>query len=142
MLSDRLSSRRVLFPIALALAMALGTATLWALAPRYQVAHAAGITVDTTGDVVDAAGGVCANITIASLPGPDGVTSLREAIRAANNTTGADTVSLPAGVYTLIIPGVDEDANATGDLNIIDGAGAATTIIDADTLDRVFDIHM
>ena len=50
------------------------------------------ITVTTTSDTTDAASGVCANVTVASLPGADGVVSLREAICAANNNAGADTI--------------------------------------------------
>ncbi len=68
--------------------------------------------------------------------------SLREAIDAANvNGLGADTVSIPAGTYTLTITnagGVDENVNDTGDLDVIGvtaliGAGAASTIIQAGT---------
>ena len=72
--------------------------------------------------------------------------SLREAIVAANaNGAGADTITLPAGTYTLTIPGTGEDAGATGDLDIvgdltINGAGAATTIVDGGGLDRVFHV--
>jgi hypothetical protein len=56
--------------------------------------HAAAytITVDTTSAALDAAGGVCSSITYASLPGGDTVTSLPEAICAANNESGADTI--------------------------------------------------
>jgi len=49
------------------------------------------IVVDTTNDVLDAASD-CATVTLASLPGTDGYISLREAICAANNHTGPDTV--------------------------------------------------
>ncbi|MCA9211947.1 MAG: hypothetical protein KDB27_02685, partial [Planctomycetales bacterium] len=79
--------------------------------------------------------------TIDSGPG-----SLREAIICANLTPGADTISVPAGTYTLSIGGAGEDAAATGDLDITDdltiiGAGAAATIIDATGLgDRVLHI--
>ena len=71
--------------------------------------------------------------------------SLREAIGAAN-VNGIDTITVPAGSYTLTIPGAGENANATGDLDILDdltinGAGQATTIIDGDGIDRVFHIH-
>ncbi|MGE5378330.1 MAG: hypothetical protein ACM3XO_25000, partial [Bacteroidota bacterium] len=55
-----------------------------------QTALAASMTVTTTADTIDAAAGNCAGITIAYLPGPDGQTSLREAVCAANNTAGAD----------------------------------------------------
>ncbi len=71
--------------------------------------------------------------------------SLREAIVAANALAGADTITVPAGTFTLTIAGAGEDAGATGDLDItgdvtINGAGAATTIIDANALDRVFHV--
>jgi CSLREA domain-containing protein len=67
--------------------------------------------------------------------------SLREAISAANAATGAHTVVVPAGTYTLTLGnagGVNEDNNATGDLDInnnvsLVGAGSATTIIQAGT---------
>ena len=72
--------------------------------------------------------------------------SLRDAVIAANASGGADIITLPAGTYTLTIGGRGEDAAATGDLDInnsltINGAGAATTIVDGGGLDRVFDIR-
>ncbi|MEE9597348.1 MAG: choice-of-anchor Q domain-containing protein, partial [Acidiferrobacterales bacterium] len=71
--------------------------------------------------------------------------SLRACIIWANGNAGADTLTLPAGTYTLTIPGAGEDAAATGDLDITDdlvitGNGAATTIIDGNGIDRVFEI--
>ena len=75
----------------------------------------------------------------------DGQLSLREAIIEANTQPGDDTVTLGEGTFTLSIAGIDEDASATGDLDITDnltlvGAGADRTIIDADSLDRVLHI--
>jgi CSLREA domain-containing protein len=84
----------------------------------------------------------------------DGDCSLREAVQAANSDqtvdacpagNGADTITLPAGIYTLHSGGRLEDANATGDLDLLDsltiaGAGQTQTIIDGAGLDRVFDI--
>jgi CSLREA domain-containing protein len=85
----------------------------------------------------------------------NGNCSLREAIRAANldtsidacpaGSTGTDTISLLSGTYTLSIPGTEEDASATGDLDItsdltINGAGAETTILDGNHIDRVLHI--
>jgi len=71
--------------------------------------------------------------------------SLREAIIAANANPGVDTITVPADTYTFTIVGGKEDLAATGDLDITDdltinGADAATTAIDAATLDRVFHV--
>ena len=64
---------------------------LLAAAGPIQPVQAATITVDTTNDVLDAAGS-CFDVTIESPPGSDGVTSLREAICAANKNDGSDTI--------------------------------------------------
>ena len=123
----------------------------WALAllvlPAAQIAHAATFTVNTTNDTVDAnpGDGICADA--------NGACSLRAAIREANALTGTDTVTVPAGVYTLTIAGAGEQQNATGDLDIrssldLVGAGAASTIIQAgssggvsgDGIDRVLEV--
>src|ERR1051326_517059 len=113
-------------------------------------AQALTFTVNSTTDAVDAnpGNGVCATAA--------GQCTLSAAIQEANASHGADTISLPAGTYTLTIAGRNEDAAATGDLDIddsssnstltINGAGAATTIIamgngtDGKGLDRVFHI--
>jgi titin len=50
------------------------------------------ITVDSTTDVLDADGS-CDLVDIADLPGTDSKTSLREAICAANNNSGSDTIA-------------------------------------------------
>lgn len=87
----------------------------------------------------------------------NGQCSLREAITNANNDnqsgstdcaagSGDDVINLPAGTYTLTRTGIDEDNNATGDLDIssnvtLAGAGAATTIIDGNGTDRVLHIR-
>lgn len=74
--------------------------------------------------------------------------SLRGAISKANADADNEyTVILPADTYTLALAGTWEDANATGDLDVvtgtltIEGAGAASTVIDADQLDRVLHVH-
>jgi CSLREA domain-containing protein len=71
--------------------------------------------------------------------------SLREAVLAANAGSGGDTIALPAGYYRLAIPGPSEDAGATGDLDLrknvtIAGAGARSTLVDAQGIDRVLDV--
>ena len=73
--------------------------------------------------------------------------SLRQAIIDANTSAGADTITFASGgTYSLTIAGTGEDAAATGDLDITDdltiiGAGTGSTIIDANSLDRVFQVH-
>ena len=73
--------------------------------------------------------------------------SLREAIIFANTTPGNDTIMVSAGTYTLSIAGTGEDGALTGDLDIanngtvtIIGAGADTTTINANRIDRVFHV--
>ena len=104
-----------------------------------QPAYAATIPVTTPADEFGAAAGGCA---------------LREAVQAANTDTafggcpagnGDDTITLPAGAYILSIAGANDDLNQSGDLDIwsnitINGAGAASTIIDGAATDRVLDV--
>ncbi len=121
------------------MSLALGFGVVGALP---SAAYGASIAVTTQSDVI-ADTGAC---------------SLREAVRAANSDlasgttpgecragSGGDTIVLPAGNYELAIGGAGENAAATGDLDILDdltldGAGAATTTIDAARRDRVFEI--
>lgn len=77
--------------------------------------------------------------------------SLREAISAANADVTASNASphiihLPAGTYAITIAGSGEDINATGDYDVtkpisIIGAGSGSTIIDANSVDRLFDVR-
>lgn len=72
--------------------------------------------------------------------------SLREAVIAANESSGADVINIPAGVYELGLTGDDEDACLTGDLDITEavniyGMGWSATVIDGLGADRVFDIR-
>jgi CSLREA domain-containing protein len=90
----------------------------------------------------------------------DGHCSLREAITAANTNaapfagsgecvagSGVDTVALPAGSFLLTKAGPGEDANKTGDLDILDtaattlvGSGAGASTIDANGIDRALHV--
>lgn len=84
----------------------------------------------------------------------NGDCTLREAIQAANTDAavdacpagnGDDLILLAPGSYGLSLEGRSEDANATGDLDILSslvirGGGSAATIIDANQVDRVLHI--
>ena len=99
--------------------------------PTEGEAELASITVTTTADQSDGTA--------------TGGWSVRDAVLYGNSNAGDDTIVLPAGTYTLVNAGRGEDASATGDLDILDnltiqGAGADTTIIDADGIDRVLDV--
>lgn len=100
--------------------------------------------VDTAADAVDAVpgDGYC-SITTAT----DGDCSLRAAVMEANATPTASTITIPdfGEFIVLTIAGIDEDAAATGDLDILEtltitGENAESTRIDADGIDRVFDV--
>jgi hypothetical protein len=98
------------------------------------------------------------NVTVNwdAFPG-DALCSLREALIAANTDTavdacpagnGTDTILVPGGVYELLLPGMNEDASLTGDLDITedviiigDGSdGPSATTITGNYSDRVFHI--
>jgi predicted outer membrane repeat protein len=72
--------------------------------------------------------------------------TLRAAVQHANVTVGADTITLPAGQYKLKLKGADEDAAATGDLDLLEdvtitGEDATTTVVIAKKVkDRVFEV--
>lgn len=102
-------------------------------------ARALTFTVDTLADSVDTTPGDdrCADAS--------GRCSLRAAVQEANAHPNADVIVIGPGHYVLTIPGNNEQNAATGDLDIlapvtITGAGAANTVIDANGLDRVFEI--
>jgi CSLREA domain-containing protein len=125
--------------LVLRLLIALVLLTGVILVVRPPIARAATITVTTNIDELNS----------------DGDCSLREAIVAANTDngvsgcaagSGADTIELPAGQYVLAIAGRNENAAATGDLDItgdltIVGAGSGSTRILADELDRVLELR-
>ncbi|MBA8889844.1 CSLREA domain-containing protein [Dokdonella fugitiva] len=113
---------------ALAVALASGGACAATFAP------------DTTDDTVDAmpGDGFCADA--------GGHCSLRAAIQESNALAGEDTIVLDASTYALTRAGSDEDAAASGDLDVDDdlvlqGAGAEASIIDGGALDRVLDVR-
>jgi hypothetical protein len=75
--------------------------------------------------------------------------SLRGAILTANAAAGADTITVPAGTYTLTRDGANEDAAATGDLDVTEdltiiGTGARATSVAGGAApfdDRIFEFR-
>ena len=104
------------------------------------------ITVTTTNDNLDSDADTSSLAALAANPGADGEVSLREAIIAANTDAGVvDEIILNTGTYMLSLTGANEDAAASGDLDVTDdliisGAGARTTFIDGAVSDRVFEV--
>ncbi len=101
-------------------------------------------TVNTGFDTIDAnvGDGTCADA--------NGNCSLRAAIMEGNANPNTTEIILTQGeIYRLSIEGRNEDASASGDLDLtertyIRAAGAADTqqaTVDAEELDRAFDIH-
>lgn len=92
--------------------------------------------------------------TTADTLSADELCSLREAIQAVNSGASVDAcvfngstvIHLPVGEYILAIAGASEDANASGDLDLLTGmtlrgTGAAQTVINGSQLDRVLQVH-
>jgi hypothetical protein len=73
--------------------------------------------------------------------------AVREAIIAANENPGKDTILVPPGDYLLTIPGpADEDVSLTGDLDIFDhldlrGDEHQPTILRSNGTDRVLSVY-
>lgn len=96
-------------------------------------------TVDTLIDATDA------TIGDALCDIGTGACSLRAAIQESNAIAGPGEIHLPSGLYVLGLVGTDEDATATGDLDVLDdlvlrGGGRDSTVVDAAGLDRVFEL--
>jgi hypothetical protein len=109
---------------------------------------AATFVVNSGYDVTDLnpGNGLCVAYIIVNPPFVLPFCTLRAAIEETNALPGEDTIILGYGTYRLSVEGVAEDQALTGDLDITDsvqvvGAGTAMSFIDADGLDRVFDIH-
>ena len=103
---------------------------------------AANISVNSTLDAndINPGDGICETAA------GNSVCTLRAAIDEANSNPNPDTITLPAGTFTIAKPGENENNNRTGDFDIkssvsIIGAGRDQTIIDGGLLDRVFDIN-
>ena len=108
--------------------------------------------VNSFDDVVDA-DVTDGNCEIPAPPAPAKTCTLRAAVMQANRMPNAGAIiMLPAGTYKLSIPATLADGEENGDLNmivpsgyspgptVITGAGAASTTIDAQGIDRVLRI--
>jgi len=102
-------------------------------------AHSIELIVDSTSDAVDisAGDGLCETAAATC--------TLRAAVQEANALAGADTITIPPGIYKFTLAGNAEDLSASGDLDVtsaitFNGSGADQVFIDAMGLDRVFDI--
>ncbi|MFT5325305.1 MAG: 6-phosphogluconolactonase (cycloisomerase 2 family), partial [Planctomycetaceae bacterium] len=104
----------------------------------------AGFSVDSFFDTVDVNPGDGVALDA------NGQTSLRAAIMEANALPGFDEILLDGGQFNLTLEGIDENAAATGDLDITDSSGVRISgfsgsltqmmIIDAQNIDRVFEV--
>lgn len=102
--------------------------------------QAANFAVNSTLDARDS------NLTDGLCATAQGNCSLRAAIEQANALDGNDVVELPAGEYLLTLTGANEDAAATGDLDItstlsiLAADASATRIVGSG--DRVIDVQL
>ncbi|MBK8294586.1 MAG: CSLREA domain-containing protein [Solirubrobacterales bacterium] len=99
---------------------------------------------------------ISVNTTADDYGNPPATCSLREAITSAQTNAafggcpaglGSDSIKLPAGTYKITRAGAEEDANLTGDFDVI-GVNALTiepatasdkVVVDANGIDRAFD---
>ena len=109
------------------------------------------LVVDSTADAVDGAPGDRACATAAPVR-----CTLRAAVQESNALAGADTISIPAGIYELAIPPLNQNLDDTGDLDVtgsltVSGAGSGSTVVDGGIpvpgapvrvhgLDRLFEV--
>jgi len=117
----------------LAFGMGLALVVAWLLTYSTPIVRAASLSVNTTSDENDGCGvGQC---------------SLRDAIIDANSSGSDDTITVPAGTYTLTqstggpdATYLDLDITSSNALTIV-GAGPSSTIINANGIDRVLEIN-
>ncbi|MBK8138491.1 MAG: CSLREA domain-containing protein [Chloroflexi bacterium] len=129
------SGRWVLWVPLVAVVLVLGV-----LAGTHPASADTAYTVNTAADAVDATIGDGLCLTAA------GKCSLRAAIQEANANPDLTVITLKEKTHKITILGTDEDAGATGDFDLsspitIQGVTAATSIVDANFIDRAFDLH-
>ncbi len=114
----------------------------------FTTAMAATFAVNSRYDVNDLepGNGLCVAYISVNPPFAIPFCTLRGAIEETNALPGRDVIVLGSGTFRLTLAGSGENNAATGDLDITDslqiiGSGVGKTFIDADGLDRVFDIQ-
>jgi uncharacterized repeat protein (TIGR01451 family)/CSLREA domain-containing protein len=122
--------------------LVLSTVTTACLFGSAAMADAATFTVNSTTD---------AALSSPSSTSCPSTCTLREAVQAADNTGGANTITLPAGDFKLTLADTasgQTDNPTVGDLDVnsgvsltVTGAGSASTTIDANHIDRAFAVH-
>lgn len=141
----RLAPRSVLAPMFCGICLIALVGYLLVVTPSASMM--ATFTVNSTDDSVDASpgDGTCADALNRC--------TLRAAVMEANANVGADTITVPAGTYTLTLGPNDDEENFDGaredigDLDVlngdltINGAGAGSTIIDGGGLDRIIEVN-
>ena len=112
------------------------------------IASAQIFTVNSGYDVndLDPGNGLCVAYLFVSPPFVIPFCTLRAAIEETNALPGRDIILLGSGTFRLTLSGLSENNAVSGDLDITDslqiiGSGVGKTFIDADGLDRVFDIR-
>ena len=85
------------------------------------------------------------DFTVCHTAPANNICTLRAAVMNANRHFGGATILLPAGTYFIQLPPTGGDDDDSGDLDLknaitLIGAGPASTIIDAGSLDGVFDV--
>jgi uncharacterized repeat protein (TIGR01451 family) len=133
MLSNRFRAR-ALATLAVTALAGLGTASSASASNVYEV--------DSTADAA------LANSASTECVATNTECTLRAAVQAADNYEEKSTIILPAGDYTLTRPSTNSTSAGNGDLDVIagteltiEGAGASSTIINANHIDRAFTVH-
>lgn len=121
--------------LAFLLVLTLGLSTGWSPTS----VGATGFVVNTDDDTIDAGGGQCVEITTGNIPGPDTFLSLREAICAANNNPGPDTITFNLPANSIIGLSFGE-LTITDDLTIT-GLGETSLTIDGNYKNRIFNVQ-
>lgn len=108
---------------------------------RVDIPHTGQIELTSTVDSVDA--NLSDNNIVADI---NNQKTLRAAVMESNRQPGDNTIVMPPGTYRLTLSGNQEDSAVSGDLDVtgtltVVGSKDGSTIIDANGLDRIFDVQ-